>query len=214
MSLNITNQSNLNTSYNDRWNPEMSYNYSRRVRERSRSRERYSTTRYHSSSDAEEERINLEILKKKQELANILKETNSYNNPLDQYQTNLSTSDINIERLLQEAVYSGSKIPSPPPPPPPPPQIQSYQYHESIPKITIVKCDNAVINSRKFFFDRIDKLLKNNKDGLINGSNFPRSAWPLKRDGSVYLKLNDIAYDFNIKYRIITGTFYFDFTAK
>jgi len=212
MSIYITNQSNLNHSYNDRWNSETSHNYSRHVRERSRSRERYSSTRYHSSRD-EEERINSEIIKKKQELANILKETHSYNYP--ESQTKLSTSDINIERLLQEAVYSGSKIPSPSPPPPllPHPQIQSsYEYHKCIPKITVVKCNNTVTNSRKFFFDRIDKLLKNNKNGLINGSHFPRSTWPLRKDGSMYFKLNDIAYDFDIKYRIITGTFYFDFT--
>jgi hypothetical protein len=57
--------------------------------------------------------------------------------------------------------------------------------------------------------EKIKSLLLSSRDGLVNGSHFPRRNWPLKLNGSSYSRLSEVAEDFGIKTKIITKTFYF-----
>jgi len=184
-----------------------------RNRERSRSRER------------EIRNIEDEILSKRRELANLQREN-------DYIQGDKS---FNVLELLQSAVKDGARIrstqeiPLPPPPPtlappayysdmfyrsnPLPPLANNYNtelYSRSEPmsRIIVVKSEN-VMDSRRNFMEKIKSLLLSSRDGLVNGSHFPRRNWPLKLNGSSYSRLSEVAEDFGIKTKIITKTFYF-----
>jgi hypothetical protein len=183
-----------------------------RNRERSRSRER------------EIRNIEDEILSKRRELANLQREN-------DYIQGDKS---FNVLELLQSAVKDGARIrstqeiPLPPPPPSAPPAYYSdifsrsqiaptlannynpdlYSRPEPMSRIIVVKSEN-VMDSRRNFMEKINSLLLSSRDGLVNGSHFPRSNWPLKLNGSSYSKLSEVAEDFGIKTKIITRTFYF-----
>jgi hypothetical protein len=210
----------------NRWNSN-EYNYfninrtresvvsSGRDRGRSRSRERVRETR----------NIDDEILEKRRELANLQRE-NDYIQSV--YRPSYSEKNINVNELLQSAVYDGaiSRQISPPPLPPQyysdlfskpssySPTTHQYQYYDSSSKIEprskiiIVKSEN-IITSRRNFIEKIKSLLLSSKDGLVNGSNFPYKTWPQKLDGSSYSKLSEIAKEYGINTKYINTTFYF-----
>jgi len=195
-----------------------------RDRGRSRSRERVRETR----------NIDDEILEKRRELANLQRE-NDYIQSV--YRPSYSEKNINVNELLQSAIYDGARSTQISPPPLPPPQYSdlfskvrpverfsepiSYspsthlsQYYDSSSKIEpksriiIVKSEN-IITSRRNFIEKIKSLLLSSKDGLVNGSNFPYKTWPQKLDGTSYSKLSEIAKEYDINTKYINTTFYF-----
>jgi hypothetical protein len=200
----------------NRWNSN-EYNYfninraresvvnSGRDRGRSRSRERVRETR----------NIDDEILEKRRELATLQRE-NDYIQSV--YRPSYSEKNINVNELLQSAVYDGAISRQILPPPLPPqyysPTTDLSQYYDSSSKIEpksriiIVKSEN-IITSRRNFIEKIKSLLLSSKDGLVNGSNFPYKTWPKKLDGSSYSKLSEIAKEYDINTKYINTTFYF-----
>jgi hypothetical protein len=221
----------------NRWNSN-EYNYfninraresvmnSGRDRGRSRSRERVRETR----------NIDDEILEKRRELANLQRE-NDYIQSV--YRPSYSEKNINVNELLQSAVYDGARSTQilPPPLPLPPqyysdlfsreqavekfsepssysPTTHQYQYYDSSSKIEpksriIIVKSENIITSRRNFIEKIKSLLLSSKDGLVNGSNFPYKTWPQKLDGSSYSKLSEIAKEYGINTKYINTTFYF-----
>jgi hypothetical protein len=195
-----------------------------RDRERSRSRERVRETK----------NIDDEILEKRRELANLQRE-NDYIQSV--YRPSYSQKNINVNELLQSAVYDGARSTQISPPPPPPqyysdlfsreqaverfsepisysPSTHLSQYYDSSSKIEpksriiIVKSEN-IITYRRNFIEKIKSLLLSSKDGLVNGSNFPKKTWPQKLDGTSYSKLSEIAKEYGINTKYINTTFYF-----
>jgi hypothetical protein len=176
-------------------------------RDRSRSRERdihsYRSNRSRSlerdrQNEIEKLNLDIEIAKKKKELADI---QSSYENP---------TSSLDIYGLLKSAVNSGknetSLLPIPLPPPPPPPTqflfSQPISDTRTDRKIHVVKSNNSYHS----FLDKINKIFE--KEDFINGCKLPREIWPLKPDGTMYSTLKNLADDYNLKYKYINTCFY------